>query len=44
MHHTWLIGDDQDTNLAPSDCPYDRIIMTPGAREDYAKEAGGASA
>ena len=24
----------------PSDCPYDRIIVTAGVREDYAKEAG----
>ena len=27
-------------NLAQSDCTYDRIIATPGLREDYAKEAG----
>ena len=39
MHYTWLIGNGEDTNLAPSDCMYDRIIVTAGLREDYAKEA-----
>ena len=39
MHYTWLIGNDQDTNLAASDCTYDRTIVTAGLREDYAKEA-----
>ena len=40
MDYTWLIGNDQDTNLAQSDGPYDRIILSAGLREDYAKEAG----
>jgi hypothetical protein len=40
MDYTWLIGNHEDTNLAASDCTYDRIIVTAGVREDYAKEAG----
>ena len=40
MDYIWLIGNDQDTNLAQSDCTYDRIIVTAGVREDYTKEAG----
>ena len=42
MEHALHLADrdDQDTNLATSDCTYDRIIITAGVREDYAKEAG----
>ncbi len=38
--YTWLITNDMDTNLAASECTYDRIIMTLGANDYYASECG----
>ncbi len=38
--YTWLITNDMDTNLADSECTYDRIIITESAKEDHADKAG----
>jgi len=38
--YIWLITNDMDTNLAASECTYDRIIVTSASSEDYAGESG----
>jgi len=37
---TWLIGNDADTTTKTTDCTYDRIIVTEGAKEDWSGVAG----
>jgi len=34
--YIWIVPDDADTNLASRDCAYDRIVITQGAKDDYA--------
>jgi len=37
----WLIGNEQDTTVAPSSCTYDRIVVTSAAtRNDFAGQSG----
>ncbi len=33
--YNWIVSDDADTNLADSQCAYDRIIMTAHTQEDF---------
>jgi len=33
--YEWIVPDEADTNLASSQCPYDRIVVTTGTVEDY---------
>ena len=40
IDYTWLIPNSEDTNLAESDCAYDRIIVTKGTQEDHTGDAG----
>ncbi len=38
--YTWIIDNTQDTNVASSECTYDRIIITDGAINDYTGRSG----
>jgi len=38
--YIWLIPNEADTNIAESDCTYDRIIITRNAWEDFKGEWG----
>ena len=34
--YTWIVPDEADTNLASSQCAYDRIVITASTKEDFA--------
>lgn len=34
--YTWIVPHDANTNLASKQCAYDRIVITNGAKQDYA--------
>ncbi len=39
-NYTWVVGDDADTNLADSQCAYDRIVFTSSTSGDFAGSWG----
>jgi endonuclease/exonuclease/phosphatase family metal-dependent hydrolase len=40
LKYTWLIDNTMDTNLASSECTYDRIIILDDSKEDYTGTSG----